>query len=54
MSISIAFPVLIFIVFLAWLILSLIRDDVKASQFWWNLLIALAVLATFGIHSLNP
>lgn len=54
MSFSVGFGTLILIIFLVWLVLSLVRGEARATQFWFHLLVSLAILATFGIHSLNP
>lgn len=48
MSISIALPLLLLIIFLVWLVLCIVRAEVSGSDFWWKLLIGVAVLATFG------
>ena len=48
MTITIALSTLILILFVVWLALSILRGETAATQFWWNLLIAIAVLVTFG------
>jgi hypothetical protein len=53
MSISIALPVLLLIIFLVWLVLALVRGEAAATDFWWKLLIGVAVLATFGAGHLG-
>jgi len=54
MSFSIALSTLILVIFLVWLVLTLIRGEANRTAFWWELLIAVAVLAYFGISRLNP
>lgn len=53
MTIAIALPVLLLIAFLVWLVLSIVRAEVGATDFWWKLLIGIAVLATFGAGRLG-
>ena len=53
MTFTIAASLLITLVFLVWLIISIIRAEVRATDFWWKLLLAFAVLFTYGVHSFN-
>ena len=48
MTFSIAASTLLVLIFLVWLILTLVRNEASATQFWWNLLVAVAILVTFG------
>lgn len=54
MSFTIALSTLLLVVFLVWLVLTLVRGEANRTAFWWELLLALAVLAAFSITRLNP
>lgn len=45
----ISLAVLVTVVFLVWLILSLVRGEAKNSDFWWKLLVAVVILFTYGM-----
>jgi hypothetical protein len=45
--------VALLIVFLVWLILSIIEGGPKGASFWWSALVALAVLFYFGLLRLS-
>jgi uncharacterized membrane protein YhaH (DUF805 family) len=53
MTISIALPILLLVVFLIWLVLSIVRNEASATKFWWELLVGLAILGTFGASHLG-
>lgn len=57
MSFTIALSTLLLVVFLVWLVLTLVRGEANRTAFWWEILLALAVLAVlaaFSITRLNP